>query len=341
MASYVKTLKDSEGNQILPRTYAQAVIDSNGNTVEQRLATLDSKVSTVYKTKGSVQNYSDLPSNPEVGDVYNIINADSEHEIKAGDNVVWNGTEWDPLGGIVDISGKLDKVTSTADATRVYSIAANGTQGVIPTSYDPIASSLVRFDTGGTIHCGTPTANNHATNKGYVDNGLGGKLDKSTSHTTYNQLYGKNKYGNNGFYDFDKGVLADTIPQRDSNGQISVPNTPTAGSHATSKTYVDSKQPSTSSQTATTYSGAIDSNTTYKFSNPTTSITISGFTAVSGDNDPIWSIMFKAGANMVLSVPDTVKWDSGDEPSFEEGKTYNVMFKQGIGSEYIGRWGEF
>lgn len=337
MASYVKTLKDSEGNQILPRTYAQAVIDSNGNTVEQRLATLDSKVSTVYKVKGSVQNYSNLPSNPEIGDVYNIINADSEHEIKAGDNVVWNGSVWDPLGGIVDISGKVDKITNDTGVTIVYSIASNGTQGAIPTSYDPITGSLVRFDTGGTIHCGTPTANNHATNKGYVDNGLGGKLDKQSGTQ---KVYVNDTNGNPTVLGYEEGASSQTIAKRDSGGHLYTQN-PTSDLMCANKVYVDSKQPSISSQTATTYSGAIDSNKTYKFSNPTTSITISGFTAVSGDNDPIWSIMFKAGANMVLSVPDTVKWDSGDEPVFEEGKTYNVMFKQGIGSEYIGRWGEF
>ena len=32
------------------------------------------------------------------------MNADEEHSIKAGDNVIWNGTDWDNLSGFVDLS---------------------------------------------------------------------------------------------------------------------------------------------------------------------------------------------------------------------------------------------
>ena len=53
--------------------------------------------------KGSVDNYSDLPTTNEVGDMWNVKTA-SEHN-KAGDNVVWDGTEWDNQGGMIDLSG--------------------------------------------------------------------------------------------------------------------------------------------------------------------------------------------------------------------------------------------
>lgn len=66
---------------------------------------VDSLLSTIYRVKGSVENYADLPAHPAIGDVYNIINADEEHGISAGENVVWNGDNWDKLGGIVDLSG--------------------------------------------------------------------------------------------------------------------------------------------------------------------------------------------------------------------------------------------
>ena len=53
--------------------------------------------------RGSVNNYADLPTSPHNGDMYNIVNADSTNQVKAGDNVVWNGTDWDNLSGYFDL----------------------------------------------------------------------------------------------------------------------------------------------------------------------------------------------------------------------------------------------
>lgn len=67
-------------------------------------------ISTVYKYKGSVENYAALPvSEQQVGDTYNVKLADAEHGIKAGDNVSWNGEEWDSLAGTVDLSGYVEE----------------------------------------------------------------------------------------------------------------------------------------------------------------------------------------------------------------------------------------
>ena len=74
-----------------------------------------SDISNVYKFKGTKTNYADLPTTNRVtGDVWNIINADAEHGIKAGDNVAWNGTAWDNLSGTVDLSAYA--TTTTTDA---------------------------------------------------------------------------------------------------------------------------------------------------------------------------------------------------------------------------------
>ena len=74
-----------------------------------------SDISNVYKFKGTKTNYADLPTtNRVIGDVWNITNANAEHGIKAGDNVAWNGTEWDNLSGTVDLSAYA--TTSTTDA---------------------------------------------------------------------------------------------------------------------------------------------------------------------------------------------------------------------------------
>ena len=55
----------------------------------------------LYQYKGSVQTYDDLLAiqNPQIGDVYNVIQEDAEEGIAAGSNFAWNGTEWDNLGG--------------------------------------------------------------------------------------------------------------------------------------------------------------------------------------------------------------------------------------------------
>lgn len=69
-------------------------------------------ITSAYRYKGTVDNYSDLPTAHKIGDVYNIKNADAANNIKAGDNVVWNGTEWDNLSGVVDLSAYSTKAES-------------------------------------------------------------------------------------------------------------------------------------------------------------------------------------------------------------------------------------
>lgn len=63
-------------------------------------------LTTVYQYKGSVATYADLPTTGQkVGDVWNVETADPDHGIKAGDNVAWDGAQWDILGGNQDLSG--------------------------------------------------------------------------------------------------------------------------------------------------------------------------------------------------------------------------------------------
>ena len=63
---------------------------------------IDGKVSSVYKYKGTVATYGDLPDTDlTIGDVYNV---ESD-----GSNYAWTGTEWDKLGGNVDLSNYYTK----------------------------------------------------------------------------------------------------------------------------------------------------------------------------------------------------------------------------------------
>ena len=79
---------------------------------------VDAKVTSVYRYKGTVSTYADLPSSgQEVGDVWNNETADSAHGIKAGDNVAWNGTTWDALAGEIDLSAYATKTELATVAT--------------------------------------------------------------------------------------------------------------------------------------------------------------------------------------------------------------------------------
>lgn len=75
----------------------------------RKFAELDQLISGglagVFRYSGSVNSYDDLPEEGmKVGDTYNIVTANKEKNIAAGDNLAWNGTSWDNLRGIIDLS---------------------------------------------------------------------------------------------------------------------------------------------------------------------------------------------------------------------------------------------
>lgn len=116
----------------IPSLLSQLTNDTNFATISY----VDSKVSSVYKFKGSVENYSDLPtSGNEVGDVWDIINADPTNNIKAGDNVVWTGTYWDNLGGITDLSNYYNKSEIDNKLTTINQSISNINNNLISNYY--------------------------------------------------------------------------------------------------------------------------------------------------------------------------------------------------------------
>lgn len=82
-------------------------------------------LTTVYQYKGSVATYADLPTTGQkVGDVWNVETADPDHGIKAGDNVAWDGAQWDTLGGNHDLSGYA-QLNSANTFTALNAFRAN------------------------------------------------------------------------------------------------------------------------------------------------------------------------------------------------------------------------
>ncbi len=85
----------------------KALAASQGKVLNDKIEQVKNSLSSVYNYKGSVANFAALPTNAVSGDTYNVVAANGN--IPAGTNYAWNGTEWDALGGSVDLSGYYTK----------------------------------------------------------------------------------------------------------------------------------------------------------------------------------------------------------------------------------------
>lgn len=111
-------------------------------------------LTTVYQYKGSVATYADLPTTGQkVGDVWNVETADPDHGIKTGDNVAWDGAQWDILGGNHDLSGYA-QLNSANTFTALNTFRAN-----IAVSSGTTAGSQGQIILGVKPHTATVQAN--------------------------------------------------------------------------------------------------------------------------------------------------------------------------------------
>lgn len=108
-------------------------------------------LTTVYQYKGSVATYANLPTTGQkVGDVWNIETADPDHGIKAGDNVAWDGAQWDTLGGNHDLSGYAQlNSANTYTALNIFRAnigvsngTAAGSSGVVSFGVSPTGETV-------------------------------------------------------------------------------------------------------------------------------------------------------------------------------------------------------
>jgi len=89
------------------------------------------------------------------------------------------------------IAGCLPAYTGTHYYPIVTSINPNGTWKYDNITVNVIPSSIVQRDGNGQMECATPTANNHAANKGYVDDAVSGitgtiSITDNTDYITIN-----------------------------------------------------------------------------------------------------------------------------------------------------------
>lgn len=122
-------------------------------------------LTTVYQYKGSVATYANLPTTGQkVGDVWNVETADPDHGIKAGDNVAWDGAQWDTLGGNHDLSGyaqlNLANTFTALNAFRANIAVSNGTKagssgsislGISPAD-EPVQTRISTDNLGGLFY---------------------------------------------------------------------------------------------------------------------------------------------------------------------------------------------
>lgn len=136
-------------------TYLTKKITTVANNLDTHKADFDNPhkvtaeqlgLTTVYRYKGSVATYADLPTTGQkIGDVYNVETADPDHGIKAGDNVAWDGAQWDILGGNHDLSGYAQlNAANTFTAANTFNsnivvraATAAGSAGVITLGEKP------------------------------------------------------------------------------------------------------------------------------------------------------------------------------------------------------------
>lgn len=131
-------------------------------------------LTTVYQYKGSVATYADLPTTGQkVGDVWNVETADPDHGIKAGDNVAWDGAQWDILGGNHDLSGYA-QLNSANTFTAFNTFRANisvsngtaaGSQGQIVLGVKPrtatVQANIISSTTGALNYNATETTGHY------------------------------------------------------------------------------------------------------------------------------------------------------------------------------------
>lgn len=139
---------------------------------------VDNKLSTVYKYKGVVATSSNLPSTGMVvGDVWNVTDTNI--------NYAWDGSAWDPLGGVVGADVSLatpttDGLLSASDFVKLSGIATGAELNVNP-DWNAVSGDAQILNKPTTISGYGMT---DAYTKTQVDTSLSGKEPTITAGTT-------------------------------------------------------------------------------------------------------------------------------------------------------------
>lgn len=144
---------------------------------------LKASVAAALDYKGTKDTYDALPTEGnKKGDVWNVVAAHGT--TPAGTNYAWDGTQWDPLGGTVDLSGyytktQVDDAISTAKTE--LEAADTALEGQITTVTNQLNNKVDKVEGSGLIS--DTDLNQIRTNKSDIESlqtSVGGKQDELT-----------------------------------------------------------------------------------------------------------------------------------------------------------------
>lgn len=94
----------------IPVKLSDLTNDQDFQTEEEVAAAIEAAVSKAYTYKGSVDSASELPSSGNTaGDLYDVQ--------EAGQNYIWDGTQWNPAGRLIDTTALWSKTELTPITT--------------------------------------------------------------------------------------------------------------------------------------------------------------------------------------------------------------------------------
>ena len=152
---------------------------------------VDAKVSSVYRFRGSVATYANLPTTGQViGDVWNVEDT--------GANYAWSGTEWDKLSETVDLTPYLTK----AEASSTY--ATQSALAEVSTVAETAQSTADKADSAAEV--AQQTANVAGTTAAQALSGLNSKVDKAQGAENAGKILGIGSDGNVALVDGASGT---------------------------------------------------------------------------------------------------------------------------------------
>jgi hypothetical protein len=157
-----------------------ALSAAQGKALKTLVDDLRASVAAALDYKGTKDTYEDLPSEDnKKGDVWNVVAAHGS--TPAGTNYAWDGTQWDPLGGTVDLSGyytksQVDSAISTAKSE--LEAADTALEGQITTVTNQLTNKVDKVEGSGLIS--DTDLNQIRTNKANIESlttSVGGKQE--------------------------------------------------------------------------------------------------------------------------------------------------------------------
>lgn len=139
--SKIDTTNTNLKNSIDIKANKANTLDGYGITDAYTKTEIDGKISSVFRYKGSVNTYDDLPESGQViGDVYNILDT--------GSNYAWDGTKWDKLSETVDLSPYLTKqyaknIYETIENVNALSTVVQNNYNILDTKIDNTKNSIL------------------------------------------------------------------------------------------------------------------------------------------------------------------------------------------------------